>query len=81
MDHHLEAVANRALITPTVRKNRELSDILDSYLGEVPPRTVVKPQQKFERLRPSRHPREDQETYAEKAPPSTCPGSQTEDAA
>jgi DNA-binding GntR family transcriptional regulator len=42
MDHHLEAVANRALIMPALRKNRELSDILDSYVGEVPPRAVAK---------------------------------------
>jgi DNA-binding GntR family transcriptional regulator len=34
MDHHLEAVANRALIMPATRKNRELSDILESYVSE-----------------------------------------------
>jgi DNA-binding GntR family transcriptional regulator len=37
MESHLEAVANRALIMPTVRKNRELSDILDSYANEAQP--------------------------------------------
>src|ERR1700761_3149156 len=34
MEGHLEAVANRALIMPSVRKNRELADILDSYASE-----------------------------------------------
>src|ERR1700749_1018442 len=37
MESHLEAVANRALIMPSIRKNRELSDILDSYAGETAP--------------------------------------------
>jgi DNA-binding GntR family transcriptional regulator len=37
MEGHLEAVANRALIMPSIRKNRELSDILDSYAGEAEP--------------------------------------------
>jgi DNA-binding GntR family transcriptional regulator len=46
MEHHLEAVANRALIMPAVRKNRELSDILDSYVGEVPPRAVARSQRR-----------------------------------
>jgi DNA-binding GntR family transcriptional regulator len=44
MDRHLEAVANRALIMPAVRQNRELSDILDRYVGEAPPRAVAKSQ-------------------------------------
>src|ERR1700759_2795928 len=43
MDNHLEAVANRALIMPQVRKSRELSDILDSYVGEAPPPRAAKP--------------------------------------
>ena len=34
MGDHLDAVANRALIMPAIRKNRELSDILDSYASE-----------------------------------------------
>src|ERR1700754_3624333 len=34
MEGHLEAVANRALIMPSIRRNRELSDILDSYADE-----------------------------------------------
>src|SRR6201986_3577140 len=37
MEGHLEAVANRALIMPSIRRNRELSDILDSYAGETAP--------------------------------------------
>jgi DNA-binding GntR family transcriptional regulator len=37
MEGHLEAVANRALIMPSVRTNRELSDILDSYATDAPP--------------------------------------------
>jgi hypothetical protein len=37
MESHLEAVANRALIMPSIRKNRELSDILDSYADEAQP--------------------------------------------
>jgi DNA-binding GntR family transcriptional regulator len=35
MEGHLEAVANRALIMPSSRRNRELGDILDSYADEV----------------------------------------------
>jgi hypothetical protein len=37
MESHLEAVANRALIMPSIRKSRELSDILDSYADEAQP--------------------------------------------
>ncbi|MBY0380638.1 MAG: GntR family transcriptional regulator [Xanthobacteraceae bacterium] len=36
MEGHLKAVADRALITPLTRKNRELADVLDSYAGEAP---------------------------------------------
>jgi len=43
MENHLEAVANRALIMPTIRKNRELSDILDSYAGEAQPARMPPP--------------------------------------
>jgi DNA-binding GntR family transcriptional regulator len=43
MESHLEAVANRALIMPSIRKNRELSDILDTYAGETPPPARAKP--------------------------------------
>jgi DNA-binding GntR family transcriptional regulator len=44
MEDHLEAVANRALIMPSIRKSRELSDILDSYAGEPQPaRAAPKP--------------------------------------
>jgi DNA-binding GntR family transcriptional regulator len=46
MDHHLEAVANRALIMPAVRKTRELSDILDSYVAEVSPRAEPQSQKR-----------------------------------
>ncbi|WJR78807.1 GntR family transcriptional regulator [Bradyrhizobium sp. NP1] len=34
MEGHLEAVANRALIMPSSRRNRELGDILDSYADD-----------------------------------------------
>jgi hypothetical protein len=37
MESHLEAVANRALIMPSIRKSRELADILDSYAEEAQP--------------------------------------------
>jgi hypothetical protein len=37
MDHHLQAVASRALIVAGPPKNREFKDILASYASETRP--------------------------------------------
>jgi hypothetical protein len=42
MESHLEAVANRALIMPSVRKSRDLADILDSYAADTRPEAATK---------------------------------------
>jgi hypothetical protein len=46
MHHHLEAVVDCALIMPAARRNRELADILDSHVGEVPPSPVARRQER-----------------------------------
>ena len=42
MHHHLDSVANRALVAPTPQRGRDLLDILAPYADEVTSDRVVK---------------------------------------